>query len=73
MWQEYYQYYKQEYIFIQKKTTFQVKSQQTRVYLYKYCCIITSYKLLTLSNSFINSILKCFHVCIYVDFPCKLQ
>ena len=49
MWQEYYQYYKQKYIFIQK-TTFQVKPQQTRVYLYKYCYINTSYKILTFSK-----------------------
>ena len=49
MWQEYQQYYKQEYIFI-KKNNFQVKPQQTRVYLYKYCCIYNSYKILTLSK-----------------------
>ena len=30
MWQEYLQYYKQEYIFI-KKTTSQVKQQQTPI------------------------------------------
>ena len=53
MWQEYYQYYKQEYILIQK-TSFQVKPQQTRVYLYKHCCINNSHKILTLSKFIYN-------------------
>ena len=51
------------YIFIKKKATFQVKPQQTRVYLYKYCCINNPYKILTLSKFIHNLILKYLHVC----------
>ena len=61
MWQEYLAIL-QTRIYIYQKTTFQVKPQQTRVYLYKYCCINNSYKILTLSKFIHNLILKYFHV-----------